>query len=74
MTFLGEGEETWLVQLNLALLLLEEGETEEARRRLEPLLAALPAESGRKWLGWPRNVSSAGLRRSWLRTWSDTVG
>ena len=44
LTFLGEGEETWLVQLNLALLLLEEGETEEARRRLEPLLARLPAE------------------------------
>ncbi len=26
--------------------------------------------SGRKWLGWPRNVSSAGLRPSWGPTWS----
>jgi tetratricopeptide (TPR) repeat protein len=43
----GEGDATFVVQLNLALLLLREGGTEEARKRLEPLLLRLTsAEAG----------------------------
>jgi tetratricopeptide (TPR) repeat protein len=40
----GESDATFVVQLNLALLLLREGGTDEARKRLEPLLRRLAAQ------------------------------
>jgi tetratricopeptide (TPR) repeat protein len=39
----GEGDSTWVIQLNLALILLRRGEMAEARQRLEPLVERLGA-------------------------------
>lgn len=39
----GEGDSTWVVQLNLAMILLRRGEMTEARKRLQPLVERLGA-------------------------------